>query len=115
MDEFIRQQFGDLLLSVIATPEPLVTPLQTRRQLAEQVLAQIIVLSQFSRHIHRGSTVVPSERRLAHWCADAFAQDAAARKLSLWLHEEGLYEELGRYEKQFSYMPFVQLQARYAI
>merc|ERR1711959_39648 len=108
MDEFIREQFGELLLSVAESPEPVETSGLTRRQLAEQVLARIIVLSQFSRHIHRGTPKDASESRLAHWSVDAFAQDEAARKLSHWLHEQGLYEELRRYEKQFSYMPFVQ-------
>jgi len=108
MDEFIREQFGHLLDAVAAHPDPVVSPDTTPRQLAEQVLARIIVLSQFSRHIHRGSPKDISECRLAHWSADAFAQDGKARKLSVWLHEQGLYNELKRYEKQFSYMPFVQ-------
>merc|ERR1712188_63597 len=104
MDEFIREQFGHLLDAVAAHPDPVVSPDTTPRQLAEQVLARIIVLSQFSRHIHRGSPKDISECRLAHWSADAFAQDGKARKLSVWLHEQGLYNELKRYEKQFSYM-----------
>merc|ERR1711934_98853 len=108
MDDYIREQFGDLLCAVAANPDPVASPDLTPRQLAEQVLARIIVLSQFSRHIHRGSPKGVSECRLAHWSAGAFAQDAKACVLSDWLHEQGLYDELGRYEKQFSYMPFVQ-------
>merc|ERR1712159_835557 len=115
MDEFIREQFGHLLDAVAAHPDPVVSPDTTPRQLAEQVLARIIVLSQFSRHIHRGSPKDISECRLAHWSADAFAQDWKARKLSVWLHEQGLYNELERYEKQFSYMPFVQSEVDSAI
>lgn len=108
MDVFIRDKFGDLHNAVIRDPEPVVTPNQSRRELAEQALARIIVLSQFSRHINRGSAKEVSERRLAHSDPKAFENDASARRLAKWVIAEGLDKELKHYEKQFVNMPFIQ-------
>jgi len=101
LDATIAAEFGCLLESAAAAPEPVVTPQYTRRQLAELFLAQIIVLSQFARNIHRG----PSSRQ-PH-TKEAFAHDATALRLAKWVITEGLHEELRHYEKQFLYFPFV--------
>jgi len=101
LDAQVQQRFGGLLKSVAAAPDPPITTNQTRRELAESVLARIIVLSQFSRHIlPRGRLDNPGT---------SAEYDVAARRLSDWLIKAGLWkEELHYWERAFAYMPFVQ-------
>jgi len=108
MDAQIAEQFGDLHKVVVASPDQVVTTQQSRRQLAEEALARVIVLSQFSRHIGRGKANNSSERSLAHWSAEAFQNDATALRLAKWMIAEGLHNELRHYEKMFLNMPFIQ-------
>merc|ERR1712060_187105 len=72
------------------------------------VLGRVIVLSQFSRNIHRMDDYPgrydPSAPVRS---AKAFENDASARRLANWAIVEGLRRELRHYEKSFLYMPFV--------
>ena len=73
----------------------------TRRELAAQALAQVIVLSQFSRHIlPRGSKGQPGTSP---------EYDASALELANWTIDQQLHLELRHYEKSFLYMPYIQL------
>jgi uncharacterized protein (DUF924 family) len=60
-------------------------------------LALIIVLDQFSRHIHRGD-------------ARAFAQDAKARELALDGTTQGWDERLAFAQRHFFYMPLMHAE-----
>jgi len=103
LDQLVQAKFGDLLQRVAANPDPVVTPQQTKRQLAVQVLARVIVLSQFSRHIlPRGPYDNPGTSE---------EYDVPARNLVNWAIAEGLHMELRHYEKSFLYMPFIQSEA----
>jgi len=100
LDEIVRDKFSDLLLAVAASPDPVSNQQQSRRELAVQVLARVIVLSQFSRHIlPRGTLDNPGVSE---------EYDAAARRLANWAIDEGLHKELRHYEKSFLYMPYIQ-------
>jgi len=84
-----------------------VTQEQSRRELAVQVLARVIVLSQFSRHIlPRGSLDNPGV---------SIEYDSLALKLTNWAIGEGLHKELRHYEKSFLYMPFIQSEVSFHI
>lgn len=61
-------------------------------------LALIIVLDQFSRHIHRGS-------------AQAFAADAKAQQLTLAGLAAGEDEQLAFGQRQFFYMPLMHAES----
>merc|ERR1712093_673865 len=108
MDADILAKFGGLHQVVAASPNPEVMPQQSRRELAEQALERVIVLSQFSRHISRGSPKDASEGSLAHWSGKAFENDVAARRVARWVLAEGLHVELRHYEKLFLNLPFIQ-------
>ena len=56
-------------------------------------IALIVVLDQFSRHIHRGA-------------ASAFAQDAAAQRIAAAGVEQGADRELIPIQRAFFYLPF---------
>ena len=102
LDAEVKAKFSDVLRDVAASPmTPTVTSNQRRREIAEAVLAQIIVLSQFSRHtLPRGELDNPGT-------CDEY--DASARKLASWLISEGLWkQELAYWERAFAYMPFIQ-------
>jgi uncharacterized protein (DUF924 family) len=62
-------------------------------------LALILVLDQFSRHIHRGT-------------ARAFAQDPAAQKLTLAGIDEGADLQLTPVERSFFYLPLEHAEDR---
>ena len=62
-------------------------------------LALIVVLDQFSRHIYRGT-------------AQAFAQDAAAQKLTLAGLKEGTDLELAPVQRSFFYLPLEHAEDR---
>lgn len=55
-------------------------------------LALIVILDQFSRHMHRGT-------------AQAFAQDPAAQKLTLAGIDDGIDRELAPVQRSFFYLP----------
>merc|ERR1712159_161197 len=100
LDAKVSSKFGDLLVSVAANPNPPTVVAQSRRDLAEEVLAQVIVLSQFSRHI------LPRGRLDNPGTSEEY--DLHARRLANWAIAEGLHKELRHYEKSFLYMPFIQ-------
>ena len=109
MDAHVAAEYGALHKAVVESPVPVVAAGQSRRELAEQGLARIIILSQFTRHIHRGQwTKEISQRRLAHSDARAFENDGKARKIAKWMIAEGLDKELAHYEKTFLNMAFIQ-------
>ncbi len=68
------------------------------RQSARGRLAEIIVLDQFSRQLHRGQ-------------ARAFAQDGMAIVLAQELVAQGLDAELSTDEKLFAYMPYMHSES----
>ena len=85
MDAHVAAEYGALHKAVVASPDPVVAAGQSRRELAEPV----IILSQFTRHIHRGQwTKEISRRRLAHSNARAFENDGKARKIAKWMTAE---------------------------
>jgi uncharacterized protein (DUF924 family) len=94
LDAKIRERFG-ALHEAVAT-EQVEMPLTPRG-----VLAAIIVLDQFSRNLHRGSS-------------RAFAQDAKALELARRAIEMGLDRELTPMERKFIYMPFMHAEDRTA-
>lgn len=100
LDAEVSSKFGDLLVSVAANPNPPTVVAQSRRDLAEEVLALVIVLSQFSRHI------LPRGRLDNPGTSEEY--DLHARRLANWTIAEGLHKELRHYEKSFLYMPFIQ-------
>jgi len=110
MDAEITTTFGTLHARLSASPITSFDPAQfkTRRELAEVALATVLVLSQFSRHINRGTAPSANQRRLAHWSARAFDNDPTARQLSRWIIAEGLDKHLFHYEKMFLNLVFVQ-------
>lgn len=61
---------------------------------ADTALAAVIVLDQFSRNIHRGA-------------AQAFAQDAAARRVADAALAKGFDKELPEQRRNFIYMPYM--------
>jgi len=95
----VAEKYTSLLREVAASPDPVITE-QSERELAVQVLARVIVLSQFSRHIlPRGKLDNPGTSE---------EYDVAARRLSTWLIERGAHMQLRHYEKRFLYLPFTQ-------
>merc|ERR1712093_585224 len=102
LDALIAEKYTSLLSEVAASPDPVITE-QSERELAVQVLARVIVLSQFSRHIlPRGKLDNPGTSE---------EYDVPARNLVNWAIAEGLHMELRHYEKSFLYMPFIQSEA----
>lgn len=93
LDAQIRERFGDTLARA-ARGE-----LSTWRETAEGRLAEIIVLDQFSRNIHRGSPV-------------AFAQDPAALVLAQEAIRTGTPAVLSPIQRNFLYMPFMHSESR---
>jgi uncharacterized protein (DUF924 family) len=63
------------------------------------LLATVIVLDQFSRHLYRGTS-------------DAFAADAVARQLSTSAISQGFDREMTDRERLFLYMPFEHSEDR---
>lgn len=92
-DELIRSRFGDTLRRA-AQGE-----LCTWRDDADGRLAEIIVLDQFSRNIHRGSP-------------NAFAQDAMALTLAQWAISSGSHLELDATRRNFLLMPWMHSESR---
>ncbi|HEV8246048.1 MAG TPA: DUF924 family protein [Polyangiaceae bacterium] len=86
VDRDIRERFGAVLLQ--ARNGELASWTESPRDR----LALIILLDQFSRHIHRGT-------------ADAFAQDAAAQKLASEGLDLGMDAKFGPFERMFFAIP----------
>lgn len=93
LDAHVDAQFRDLhdrLARGIVLP---------RLDSAREVLAAILVLDQFSRHLHRGSP-------------RAYAQDARARELTRHLLATGLDRVFTPEERLFAYMPLQHSEDR---
>lgn len=68
------------------------------RQSAAGTLAEILLLDQFSRHIHRGTPL-------------AFAQDAQALVLAQYAIERGMDKSLSTIQRGFLYLPFMHSES----
>lgn len=91
-DEQIRSRFGRLHASASRCE------LYPWRESARGRLAEIIVLDQFSRNIHRGS-------------AAAFANDRLALALSQEAISAGADAEVAPEQRQFFYLPFMHAES----
>ena len=91
-DASIRENFAGLLRSAAQAE------LWRWRDCAEGRLAEIIVLDQFSRNLHRGSAAAFAQDALAL----ALAQEAVSLKLDLQLPPE---------QRAFLYMPFMHSES----
>lgn len=92
-DELIRSRFGDTLRRAVQGE------LSGWRDEPEGRLAEIIVLDQFSRNIHRGSPM-------------AFAQDPVALTLAQRAVSEGSHLELKAAARNFLLMPWMHSESR---
>ena len=92
-DTLIGSRFGALLDQAIAGE------LHAWRSDPRGRLAEIIVLDQFSRNIHRGTPL-------------AFAQDAQALTLSQVAVQAGALDQLSEVERGFLLMPFMHSESR---
>ncbi len=92
-DELIRCRFADTLCRA-AQGE-----LFAWRDKPEGRLAEIIVLDQFSRNIHRGSPM-------------AFAQDSTALVLAQWAISKSSHFELDPAQRNFLLMPWMHSESR---
>src|SRR5690554_7385677 len=88
-DDLLRERFLGVLQQA-STGE-----LFTWREQAKGRLAEVIVLDQFSRNIHRGSPL-------------AFAQDPMALVLAQEAVSAGLLSELNAQERGFLLMPYMR-------
>jgi uncharacterized protein (DUF924 family) len=86
-DEAIRDRFGTLI------PRAIAGELQSWSADPEGAVAQILVLDQFPRNVHRGS-------------AQAFAGDARALAAARALVNAGTDRSLPGVQRQFVYLPF---------
>lgn len=92
LDEKIKTRFGKVHEAARSGH------LQSWRSTVKGRLAEIIVLDQFSRNIHRGTGA-------------AFAQDDLALSLAQELVDSGGDRELSTNEKAFAYMPFMHSES----
>lgn len=92
LDERIRLRFGFTHWAAVRGE------LYNWRETARGRLAEILVLDQFSRNIHRNT-------------AKAFASDAQALALAQEAVRAGADEELEAQEKSFLYMPFMHSES----
>lgn len=93
LDQSIREKYGDLYIAVCAGLK------QLWRESPEGALAEILVLDQFSRNIHRDTP-------------QAFSMDEAARVLAREAMERGDDMILAPLKRQFMYMPFMHSEDR---
>ncbi|MDO5057293.1 MAG: DUF924 family protein [Lautropia sp.] len=91
-DALIRERFGTLHARAVAGE------LTAWRQTPEGRLAEIIVLDQFSRNIHRGQPA-------------AFAQDDMALTLAQEAVRVGADQALGPQQRVFLYMPYMHSES----
>ena len=92
-DALVRARFADLLERASRSE------LDEWRRTAKGRLAEILVLDQFSRNIHRGT-------------ARAFAQDPMALALAQVAISADAPSHLGPVERSFLYMPFMHSESR---
>lgn len=92
LDQRIASRFGNLLEAAASGA------LAEWRDTARGRLAEIIVLDQFTRNIHRGS-------------AEAFANDALALRLAEEAVAAGAALELPVEERRFVYMPYMHSES----
>jgi uncharacterized protein (DUF924 family) len=92
LDGPIAERFGALHAAVSAAE------MWSWRKEPEGRLAEILVLDQFSRHIHRDT---PS----------AFAQDAMALALAQEAVDRGVDQKLAKERRHFLYMPFMHSES----
>ncbi len=93
LDARIETRFGDLLIRAAACE------LVSWRETAIGAVAEIIVLDQFSRNIHRDR-------------AQAFAQDPLALALAQEAVRRGLDAELPPTQRHILYMPYMHSESR---
>jgi uncharacterized protein (DUF924 family) len=86
-DQRIRSQFGDAIEAALATPDPAGWPAG-----AEERLARILLLDQFTRNTFRDTP-------------RAFAGDAQALALALALIDSGADRTLAPLQRWFAYLP----------
>lgn len=91
-DEAIRRRFGSLLTRALRGE------LAAWRRTPRGMLAEVIVLDQFSRNVHRGT-------------AAAFAGDAAALAVAQDAVARGALEQLGADERTFLLMPYMHSES----
>lgn len=94
LDRQIEQRFSDLLTRAAACE------LSAWRDNAVGRLAEVIVLDQFSRNIHRDQ-------------AASFAQDPLALALAQEAVRAGVDRELNASQKAFLYMPYMHSESAY--
>lgn len=92
LDKRIEEKFSDVLHKIVAGE------CADWRKSAHGVLAQVIVLDQFSRNIFRDSP-------------KAFAQDALALAIAQDAVRLGLDQELTTQERAFLYMPYMHSES----
>lgn len=93
LDESIRSRFGTLLQQAIAGE------LAGWRLSARGRLAEVIVLDQFSRNVHRGTP-------------QAFAQDPQALALAQEAVRSGALQPLSDIERAFVLLPYMHSESR---
>lgn len=91
LDDTVRERFGELHEQAAAGE------LDGWAETASGRLALILLLDQFSRHIHRGTP-------------GAFTLDAKAQRLAGEGIERGMDEDLTAAERQFFYMPLMHAE-----
>ncbi|GAB1622142.1 DUF924 family protein [Agarivorans albus] len=92
LDEIISNQFSALLQQAASSE------LFTWREQAQASLAEIIILDQFSRNIHRGQ-------------ASAFANDSLALCLAQQAVAKGFDQQLNLSQRSFLYMPYMHSES----
>ncbi|CCO45290.1 conserved hypothetical protein [Vibrio nigripulchritudo SOn1] len=92
LDKLIKSRFGDLQAQAVQCE------LSDWRESTQGRLAEVIVLDQFSRNIHRGTPA-------------AFASDPLALALAQETIRLGLDKELTQIERTFLYMPFMHSES----
>ncbi|MGB3712094.1 MAG: DUF924 family protein [Erythrobacter sp.] len=93
LDRIVTERFGDTLAAAEAGR------LDGWAQTPRGLLALVIVLDQFSRHVHSGTS-------------RAYAQDPVAQALVQRAIDRGDTEQLGLDERQFLYMPLMHAEDR---
>ncbi len=92
IDELISNQFSALLQQAVSGE------LFAWREQAQASLAEIIILDQFSRNIHRGQ-------------AGAFANDSLALCLAQQAVAKGFDKQLNLSQRSFLYMPYMHSES----
>lgn len=93
VDAAIVERFGELHWGIVSGEY------DESRSSGKDILAQVIVLDQFSRNMFRGS-------------GESFAQDESALQLSQLAIDKGLDVDLTPEEKMFLYMPFMHSESK---